>query len=167
MGITAAVAFAVTVGSTAMQMENQRKAAGEQKDAREEQQAMNASRAAQERRQQIREERIRRARVLQSSENTGVTASSGQIGAEGGLATQLSGNVGFNRGQIRSAGMISDFQQNAQDAIDSADLWGQVGQLSGSIFRAAGGFNTVFSSPQSGSTAPANISRGGGFSPSN
>lgn len=169
--VAAWAALAVTVGSTAMQMENQRKAAGEQKDARKEQQAMNAAQAAQERRQQIREERIRRARILQSSANTGVSASSGEAGAVGGLATQLSGNVGFNRGQIRSAGMISDFQQNAQDAIDSANLWGQVGQLSGSIFGAAGGFNTIFGSQQTaqaaGSTAPANISRGGGFSPSN
>lgn len=174
MGVETAIAvasLALTAVSTVKQIQGQQEAAREGKKAQREQNAMNASRAAQERRQQIREERIRRARIQQSSENTGVTESSGQIGAEGGLATQLSGNVGFNRGQIRSAGMISDFQQNAQDAIDSANLWGQVGQLSGSIFGAAGGFNTIFGSSQSaqaaGSTAPANISRGGGFSPSN
>lgn len=169
--IAAYAALAVSTVSAVKQVQGQQEAAREGKKGQREQEAMNAARAAQERRQQIREERIRRARILQSSENTGVSESSGQIGAEGSLATQLSGNVGFNRGQIRSAGMISDFQQNAQDAIDQANLWGQVGQLSGSIFGAAGGFNTVFGSaqqtPQAGSTAPANISRGGGFSPSN
>lgn len=169
--IAAYAALAVSTVSAVAQVQNQQQAAREGKKAQREQEAMNAARSAQERRQQIREERIRRARILQSSENTGVTESSGQIGAEGGLATQLSGNVGFNRGQIRSAGMISDFQQNAQDAMDQASLWGQVGQLSGSIFGAAGGFNTIFGSsqptPTAGSTAPANISRGGGFSPSN
>lgn len=146
--IAAYAALAVSTVSAVKQVQSQQEASREGKKAQREQEAMNAARAAQERRQQIREERIRRARILQSSENTGVTESSGQIGAEGGLATQLSGNVGFNRGQIRSAGMISDFQQNAQDAIDSANLWGQVGQLSGSIFGAAGGFNTVFGSAQ-------------------
>lgn len=145
--IAAYAALAVTTVSTVKQVQSQQEAAKEGKKARREQEAMNAARAAQERRQQIREERIRRARILQASENTGVTESSGQLGAEGGLATQLSGNVGFNRGQIRSAGLISDFQQNAQDAADTANLWGQVGQLSGSIFSATGGFNTIFSSP--------------------
>lgn len=170
--IAAYAALAVTAVSTVKQIQSQQEAAKEGKKARREQEAMNAARAAQERRQQIREERIRRARILQASENTGVTESSGQIGAEGGLATQLSGNMGFNRGQIRSAGLISDFQQNAQDAADAANLWGQVGQLSSSIFTASGGFNTIFggtaqpAAGAAGSTAPANISRGGGFSPS-
>lgn len=141
--IAAYAALAVSTVSAVKQVQGQQEAAREGKKTQREQEAMNAARAAQERRQQIREERVRRARILQSSENTGVTESSGQIGAEGGLATQLSGNVGFNRGQIRSAGMISDFQQNAQDAMDRAAMWGQVGQLSGSIFSASGGFGAM------------------------
>lgn len=165
MGLAEAAFAAIAIGSAYVQNEQQRKAAGEQKDARKEQQAMNAAQAAQERRQQIREERIRRARILQASENTGVTASSGEIGSVGGMATQLQSNVGFNRGMQRSADAISNFQQNAQDAMDRAAMAQQIGQLGQSIFGAMGSFGNTPTTPQQPSTQPANISRGGGFSP--
>lgn len=152
--VLAGAALALTAVSTVATVRSQQEAAKEGKKSRREQEAMNAARAAQERRQQIREERIRRARILQASENTGVTASSGEAGAVGNLATQLQSNIGFNQGQLRSAGLISDFQQNAQDAMDSASLWQQVGNLSGSIFSAAGGFGAFKGQTQ----APAPVS---------
>lgn len=161
-------AIVVTVAGTASSMEQQRQAAGEQKKAQKEQQAMNAAQRAQERRQQIREERIRRAQILQASENTGTTGSSGQIGAVGSAATQLAGNVGFNLGMQRSADLISNFQQNAQDALDQAAM---IKQVSGLVSGSLSAFANMPSSSQTPvinqSTAPANISRGGGFSPSN
>lgn len=162
----AAISLAVTAVSTAATIQSQQEAAREGKKAQREQAAMNAARAAQERRQQIREERIRRARILQSSEATGVSGSSGEAGAVGGMATQLQSNIGFNLGAQRSAGLISDFQQNAQDAMDRASLFQQVGSLSGSIFSAAGGFGAFQGTPTGGAASqPANISRGGSFSP--
>lgn len=159
------IAVAVTGTATVAQGVQQHEAAVAGRDAQKEQMALNASRAAQERRQQIREERVRRARVLQASENTGTTESSGQMGAVGNLATQLQTNIGFNLAQIRGAERISGFQQEAQDAMDEANMWRQVQQLGGSIFQAAGGFGST-AGTGSASTAPANISRGGGFSPS-
>lgn len=161
-----AASLVIGVGSAVAQNEQQRKAVGEQKKARREQEAVNAARAAQERRQQIREERIRRARIIQSSSNTGVSGSSGESGAVGGLSTQLQSNVGFNLGMQRSAGEISIFQQNAQDALDRASLIGQIGQIGQqavSIFSMGGGSTTPTTQPAS--TQPANISRGGSFSP--
>lgn len=168
MGLEAVViaSLALTGASAVMQIQGQQEASREQKKARKEQQAVNAAQAAQERRQQIREERIRRARILQASENTGVTESSGEAGAVGALATQLQGNVGFNLGMQRSASNISDFQQNAQDALDQAAMWGQIRQLGMSIFNMSGSFGSPSSpSVQTPQTQPANISRGGGFSP--
>lgn len=164
MGIetVAYIALASTIASTAAQYSAQQKAAGEQEKAQKEQQAMNAAKAAQERRQQIREERVRQARLLQASENTGATDSSGQIGAEGSLATQLQSNVGFNLGALRSAGNISRFNQNAADYLEEAQMWKAVGQISQSIFSAGAASGTT----SAATTAPANISRGGSFSTS-
>lgn len=141
MGIETA-ALIILVGATAAQYSAQQKAAGEQEKAQKEQQAMNAAKAAQERRQQVREERIRQARLLQASENTGTTDSSGQIGAEGSLATQLQGNVGFNLGLQRSAANISRFNQNATDYLEEAQMWKAVGNISSSIFSAGASGST-------------------------
>lgn len=92
------------------------RAAEEQRKARAEQAAGNAATAAAEKRQQIREERVRRARILQGAENTGVEGSSGEMGAIGSLSTQLGANLGFNLGAIQRAENIGVFNQNAANA---------------------------------------------------
>lgn len=91
------------------------RAAGEQKQARSVQEAANAQQAAMEQRQQIREERVRRARIMQSAQNTGTSFSSGEFGSIGSLSTSLSSNIGANRGAIQRGQQISGFQQNAAD----------------------------------------------------
>ncbi len=159
-------AVAISAAAAANSAEQQRIASNEQKKSQREQQAINASKAAQERRQQIREERIRRAQIIQASENTGTTASSGQIGAVGSAATQFSGNVGFNLGMQRSADLISNFQQNAQDALDNATMVNQYASIASSALGAYGNMAAPKPTTQP-ATQPANISRGGGFSPSN
>lgn len=87
-----------------------------QEKAASEQRAQNAAQSAQERRQQIREERVRRARILQSSENTGASGSSGEIGATASLSTQLSSNIGINLGRLQGAENLSIFGQQEADA---------------------------------------------------
>ena len=152
--IIAGISAAVGVGSAIQQQSAQKKAQDaqnraneEQTKARQEQQAGQAAQAAQERRAQIREERSRRARILQSSENTGVGISSGAVGATGGLATELGANLGANLGAIQRGQNISQFGQNAADFMSSAqshindaNTWGQIGSLSTSIFNQVGGF---------------------------
>lgn len=130
---------------------NQENANAEQRKARDEQKAAQAAQSAAERRTQIREERVKRARLLQSSANTGVTGSSGEAGAAGGLSTQLGTNIGFNLGQQQAASNISAAGQNAADFLSSANSniveanqWGQVAGLSMNIFDKAGGFNSIF-----------------------
>lgn len=166
--VIAYAALATTAASTVAQQRASSKANKAQKQASNEQRASNAQQAAMERRAQIREQRVKRARLLQSSENTGVSGSSGALGAESSLSSQLSSNVGFNVGQIASANRISEASQRASNNLNQANMWGQVGNLSTSIFAASGGFNSLFPADAAGAaTQPANISRGGGFSPSN
>ncbi len=138
--------------------EEARKNAGEAaqrgKVAQEKQQseakAQNAQAAANERRRQIREERVRRARILQSSENTGVEGSSGEAGAIGSLETTFATAVGENVGKIASADRTSGYlqdQSNAQFQFNQAQSDMQAGQsqmnLGTSIFSQAGGLGSL------------------------
>lgn len=130
-------------------------AAKQQEKARAEQKAAQAAQAAAERRQQIREERIKRARLVQSSIGTGVSGSSGEMGAGGSLATQLSSNIGFNLGQERAAAAISGYNQSAADFLSSAsskvaeaNQWGAVAGMSMNIFDKTSGFtNSMTQAP--------------------
>jgi hypothetical protein len=129
----------VKAGKEANRLNQQ--AAGEERQARSEQGALNAQRSAQERRQQVREERIARGKLMQGAENTGASGSSGESGASAGLATQLGANIGFNLGQIQGAKAISEFTQSAADLrgdAQSAVVKGQNKQATanfvGSIF---------------------------------
>lgn len=112
-----------------------------------EQKAANAQAAAQERRNQIREERVRRARILQTSENTGTSGSSGEAGSLGALSTGLSSNIGSNLGSIQRANTLSDIGQRSADfagAMREGQAQQQFGQslfqMGTSIFSASGGF---------------------------
>lgn len=110
------------------------KAASEQKQARSVQEASNAQQAAMESRQQIREERVRRARIMQGAQNTGTAFSSGEFGSIGSLSTSLSSNIGANRGAIQRGQQISAFQQNAADFNLTAQNAGIDAQNASSLF---------------------------------
>ena len=125
---------ATMVVSTGVSIKQQQEARSEQKKAQREQGAANAERAAAERRQQIREERIRRAQIEQAAANTGTVASSGAVGATGGLGTTLASNLGFNLSQVTHAGNISVFNQNSASAMGKAQTVEQLGSLATSIF---------------------------------
>lgn len=133
--VTIAIAsFALTGASAVASNRQQSKAADEQKKVRRQQQASLAEQAAMERRQQIREERIKRARVMQAAELTGTTGSSGALGAGGALSTQFASNVGFNQSQLAGAQAISQYQQNAANAASRANDFNALGSVAGSIF---------------------------------
>ncbi len=96
-------------------------------EARSESKAINSARAALERRQQVREERIARGKLMQGSANSGTSGSSGESGAQAGLANQLGANIGFNLGMIQATNNISDlnqgaanFQADARNALSKA-----------------------------------------------
>lgn len=116
------------------------------------QRAQNMSDAAREKRQQIRDARIRRARVMQAASNTGTSDSSGELGAINALSTQFAANIATNLGKIQTAENVSLFSQQAADAAADQFSAQSRGQLSNSIFSIvnnptiAGGIESIFSS---------------------
>lgn len=162
MGFAAlAVFFVATTAYSIDQSEKGRsarnKAADKQKQAQQEQKAQLAQQAAAERRTKIREERVRRARILQAGQNTGTAGSSGEFGAMSGLATDLSSNLGFNLGQLQSANNRSDLLQGAADFGNEASNFmvnsqygSQLANLSMSIFGAMGKAPSTTSTPGGG-----------------
>lgn len=131
-----------------------RNQAAVQGEARQEERAMNAQSAANERRQQIREERVRRARLIAASENSGTGGSSGEFGATGGFATQLGANIGSNLGRLAGSDRLTalgqraaDFGSSAQSSLSNMQANQNLFSLSTTIFNANGGFS-AFSTPK-------------------
>lgn len=137
------------------QKEAYENAASENRKAQGEQRALKFQEQAQERRNQVREERVRRAKILQSSENTGVGDSSGAYGAVDGLSTQLNNNLGINAGRATAGDRIGGYMQNAadfnlsaQNASISAQNADSLFSLSASIFSASGGAKALGFGPK-------------------
>jgi Flp pilus assembly protein TadB len=161
MGVVAMIAAAaVGVGTAAYAAneaenaqyeanQNAKAAASENRKIQSEQKAQNDATAAAERRKQIREERIRRARIQQAAQNTGTSGSAGELGAVGGLSTNLSSGIGFNIGAQQSAANISvyaqsaaNFDMNRQNAMQDLEKANQMFSLGTSIFMNAGGIGS-------------------------
>lgn len=151
MGLEVALISAViggvgTVASLKAQADSRSSAAASadmQRRSQSEQKASTAAQQANDKRAQIREERVRRARILQSSENTGTDGSSGEAGAVGSIATQFFGNLGTGLGNAQTASNISNFQQSAanfnystQKSQQEAGMFQQLGGLGSNIFQA-------------------------------
>ena len=133
---------------TVSSVDQQRKSRNAQLDSQRVQRAGNAAQAAEERRRLVREERVKRARILQASENSGVAGGSGEAGATSSLGTNLSSNLNFNSGAIDRGEQLSIFQQNSIVAQSKSALYSTLGNTASSIFSAAGG---IAKSPSSGS----------------
>lgn len=160
MCIAAAIAAVAVVG-TAYSISEQEKAKGKQKEAvkeqrkiRNEQKAQNEAQAAQERRKQLREERIRRAKILSTSQSAGATGSSGEAGALGGLSTQFATNLGANLGALNSAADISLFSQNAANFSSAADQAGANAQMGSQVASLAFQAGSLFSASKPTTTTP-------------
>jgi hypothetical protein len=148
MGIEVAIGVALAAASAVggvMQASAQASAA--KKSARAQREAIDIETASQQisdresRRQAIREERVRRAQVLQASETSGVTNSSGSLGATSSLGTSLGSAVGFQSGQTKAAMGIGAANQRLVDARLSGELAGARGNAFQSI---VGGFANIF-----------------------
>lgn len=176
--IIAGASLALSAGGAYMSYQQQRqaskaqdRAAEEQRGIQGEQKAANAEAAAAERRQQVREARIRRAQILQSAENTGTAASSGEVGALSSLSTQLNTNLGTNASSLNRAGRISNMSQRAADAgsqanqhMMNAGVYQGLSNLGGSIFQASGGWGTLGSAMKSSNpTSPFQVRAGLGM----
>lgn len=130
MGLEVSTLAAIATGtSAAVGIVGNIQSRNAQKKGKAEQMAMNKAQELEERRRQFREERIKRARILQMSENTGTAGSSGEAGAMSSLSTQLSANVGMNLGLAASGAAITKYNQQAADAAGMAQTATALGQM--------------------------------------
>jgi len=135
--IIAAAAVAVAAGSAYAANEQSKDAASSRKKAGKVSQAEQDAKANEGRRQQIREERVRRASIMQSSENTGVAASSGELGSLSALGSQVGGNVSSINQQQSSANAITGYNQSAANLDYRAGQTQQIGNFAGTVFGVA------------------------------
>lgn len=132
--IIAAAAVAVAAGSAYAANEQSKDAASQRKKAGKVSQAEQEAKANEGRRQQIREERVRRASIMQSSENTGVAASSGQLGSISALGSQVGGNISSINRQSETAAAITGYNQSAANLDYRAGQTQQIGNFAGTVF---------------------------------
>lgn len=143
IGVALAAASAVTGFVTASaQSKAAKSAAAAQKEATEVQTASQRISDRESRRQAIREERIRRAQIIQSAESSGVASSSGELGARSSLSTSLGQATAQQRSQEQGAIGIGRANQRLVDAR----LQGQLAGARGAAFQSIiGGFGNLFS----------------------
>ncbi len=140
----------LAVASLAVAVDSSQKAEGARRDAdaqgriiQSEQKANNAAALAQGRRKSLREERVRRGRILQASEASGVEGSSGEFGALGALGTNLATGIGANVGAAASGERTGNAMQSQADARSKARSADQMFNFSSSIFQSVGGFGAL------------------------
>jgi hypothetical protein len=136
--IIGAVVAAASVATGVMSYSAARKASRERKEANDIASANQKNEAAASRRKAAREARIRRAMILQQSENAGLgIGGSGTQGAVGVVGTNLSSNVAQSQQQSLAAQGINTRNQRAADYDFKAAQWGAFGDM----FKSAlGGF---------------------------
>ncbi len=144
MTVLAAAAAVTAVAAVGGAISAQKQASA-QKDAIKAQQRSASVQAAAERVKAIREARIARAAMISESGKSGVGfESSGVIGAESSIGSQLGANIGMQNVQLGFADMASKANQRAASAASQGAMWQAVGSISGSIFQAKGGWTSIF-----------------------
>jgi hypothetical protein len=123
----------------------QANAASRAADAQKEANAISAGQqevaARESRRQAIREERIRRAKILASAENTGTSNSSAAIAATGALTSNIRGIFANSRGESAANRGINANLQRAADFTAEANF---IGAITDSVSKGFSGFASIF-----------------------
>ena len=125
--VAAVIGAVATVGGTAMQLKNQRKATAASKR----QQDLSTTRSN---RQSIREAQLQRAQAVAAGVSMGAAGGSALAGGLGSLGSQLGSGLGFSSQMSGLSADIEKFQQRAA-------TWGAVASMGGSLFQAGGGFD--------------------------
>lgn len=95
-------------------------------------------------RQSIRQARIARGTVVNTGANAGTSQSSGVLGGVASVGSQLNSNVDYLNQSTAVAKEYASAQADAGAAAGEAAQWGALGNLGGTIFSSAGGFQTIF-----------------------
>lgn len=127
--ISVTIAAAAAAASYQQQRMAAKDAASAQKKAARTAQNARMNKEFETRRQQIRQERVRRAQIEQQSENSGVSMSSGQIGSESAINTQVGANISAIQGESQAANAIGRFNQQTADANYRGQVASQIGSL--------------------------------------
>jgi hypothetical protein len=128
--IIGAVSAAVGVVAGVAQMSAAKKAAKERKEANNVATANQQNEATNSRRKAVREARVRRAMILQQSENAGLgTGGSGTQGAIGVVNTNLGSINSAAAGQTVAIQGINRRNQKAADYDFKAAQWGAFGDI--------------------------------------
>lgn len=141
MAVTTAIAAVV---GTAVSIDAANKSASAQKERNKVTNATQKAEDARNIRQQAREERIRRAEILQASESTGASGSSAEAGAVASLGVQVAENKARVSGQQLAAQGIGQTNQAIADAQVQSQLGQSITSISSQAFSEAGGFDTLF-----------------------
>ncbi len=114
-GVNQMNAAAQTTAATQQASQQYAKAAEAQKEVAQIQQATQQTVAVEDRRQRVREERLRRNAILQASKNTTGGGNSGESGAVSALGANLGTLVAQSRTQTKSNLGVTEYQQKALD----------------------------------------------------
>ena len=126
MGVetVALAALAVSSASTVYSIAEQRKAGKAQQEGQDIATAQQKSIDLANRRQQLREERIRRAQIEQAAANQGAGGSSGEAGAISALGSQVGSNIAsISQGQLAASGISNAMSRAAGATQRSPDAW--------------------------------------------
>jgi hypothetical protein len=132
--LLAIAALTVSAGAAYVSYEQGQKAADRQKKANNVSQAEQRAQLATQRKQQVRQERIRRAQIISSASNTGTALSSGSLGATSAVGSLVEGNLGNLSRNENSANAESTFMQQAAGYSSRAQTYSQISGLAGSGF---------------------------------
>lgn len=128
--VLGAASLAVGLIGSASASSAAKKSTAAQKESNQIQIAQAKVNANENRRQLLREERIRRARLAQGSQNAGVAGSSGEIGAGGAMTTNVDSITSASSGETKAAEGINkwqqkavEFDQKARDALMWSDIF--------------------------------------------
>lgn len=99
--------------------------------------------AQEQRRQKAREERVRRAQLLQASALTGTIGSSGEAGALGSINTQFQAGSAFANNLVSLGTVGSQALQSAQQSDIQASIFGTTAGLGFSAFKNASEINSA------------------------
>ena len=138
----AVASLAVAAAGTVASIQQGNRAASAAKRGREIQQAQASINQQNQIRDQVRAQRVKTAQIAQASADTGVTASSGQIGSASVLASQTGSNVGNIQGAgITTAGL----NLASQDVATAQSRQATAGAIAGI---GMSGFNIFSNTPQ-------------------
>lgn len=144
MGVEVAV-FSLAAGaiSQVQQRKQAKKAAREEKKARQLAAAQKEQEAARARKQQLTEARQQRAEALAQGQAAGATGSSALEGAIGATASTAAANVGFMDASLGVQRGINKRLSNVARATERGAQFGAAATGFGQLFETAGGFSTI------------------------